>query len=409
MESFYDIIKVHLFNFGSGLELKVLVWATSFGADLWSFSRYLDQREDVQLKVIMVDPATFLREGIARLYPFKAELIKRRLHHQFFGISGFRPDVTIMDNWVPYHPPSRKGFMLWHGFGWKGPNDVDEFAYLHHRIKRAWGSGMEPNPHFRWQTFGPWDFHHRTTISGFHPENCRQLGAASHDHLGTPLAREILQQSYPFDVIQRKTVLIAPTWHYGEVFSHWGNDADILDRLLDAIGRREANVILRLHDSFRYSRSYLKILRDMAAKHTHVLLKFKNSSPDNIIDLQTADVLITNYSSIANLFYATRRPTIHIYPVADADEEFMWRRYTPLGVYRKKVDTVRFIWKLPPEENGGLVARSSTELLDQLDLALTRPDCCRDRCEDFLEQHMLGGDKSNCQRIWTAVRELVEK
>lgn len=389
--------------------MKILIWATSFGADLWGLARYLDGREDVQLKVVMTDPVRFLRQGIAELHPLKADIVARRLHHHLFGIRGFHPDVVIMDNRVPYRPPAKKGLMLWHGFGWKGPNDVREFAYLHHCLKRAWGTAMEPNANFRWQTFGPWDFKHRTEVSGFHPDNCRQLGAASHDYLRMPVAREILQRFYPFDVVTRKTVLLAPTWHYGEVFAHWGNDADILDRLLNAIAGREANVILRLHDSFRYNRGYLGAIRDLAAKHRHVLLKFKDESPDNILDMQAADVLITNFSSIANLFYATRRPTVHIYPVADADQEFMWRRYTPLGVYGKKVESVKFIWKLPPEENGGLLARSPGELLDQVDLALALPDCCRERTEQFLRSHMLGGDGGNCSRIWSALEELTKE
>lgn len=386
--------------------MKILIWATSFGADLWCLARYLDERPDVQLKILLPDPEVFLRDGIARLYPLKAEIIRRRFYHHVTCVSAFTPDVTIMDNWIPYHAPSPKGFILWHGFGWKGPNDIKEFAHLHRSIKRAWGSGMQPNRNFRWHTFGPWDFEHRTRISGFHPHNCRQTGAASHDYLRQPVAKEVLQEFYPFDVIGRKTVLIAPTWHYGEVFAHWGKDSEIMDNLLTELTRRGANVILRLHDSFRYEKQYLQVLHNLRSKHRHVLIKCKDHFPDNLLDMQVADVLVTNFSSIANLYYATGRPTVHIYPVADIDQEFMWRRYTPVGIFKKKVSSVRFIWKLPPEDNGGLLARSPGELQELVDRALDEPDCCREKTEQFLQKHMLGGDGDNCRRIWEVLQEL---
>lgn len=388
--------------------MRILVWASTFGADLWSLTKYLDGRGDTSVKVIMDDPALYRREGVASLFPLDAEIVKRRLHSHLLGVPLFRPDVTIMDNWVPLRATSPRGFMLWHGFGWKGPNDVHEFRHLHASIRRAWGEARKPNPGFRWHTFGPWDFEHRTTVSGFHPSNCIQVGAASHDDLRTSVDRSLVNHLYPFDLFDRKTVLVAPTWHYGEIFAHWGSDAELLGRLLDRLSHRGVNVIMRLHDSYRFERKYVRFLEGLAEKHPRLLLKFKDRSPDNFIDLQVADVLVTNFSSIANLFYATRRPTVHVYPVASADEAFMWRRYTPLGVVKKKIDSVRFTWKLPPEDNGGLMARSFDELLEQVDRALDEPGCCRDRAESFLDKHMMGADGRSCERAWEAIVELVE-
>jgi hypothetical protein len=42
--------------------MRVLVWATTFGADLWSFTRYLDQQPGIEVKVVMKKPARFLEE-----------------------------------------------------------------------------------------------------------------------------------------------------------------------------------------------------------------------------------------------------------------------------------------------------------------------------------------------------------
>ncbi len=387
--------------------LKILVWATTFGADLWSFTRWLDQRSDVQVKVVMGDPRRFKREGVARLFPLeRTQLIKRRKLHDVTGVPLFNPDVTIIDNHVPLRAQSDKAFVLWHGFGWKGPNDRHEWKMFHAQLRRNWGDPLSPNRNFRWQCFGPWDFEHRTEVGGIHPENARILGAASHDDLRVPLDKLRAQPYYPFDVVNRKTVLIAPTWHYGEVFAHWGTDADLFERLLSHLEQRGVNVILRLHDSFRFGRYYRRFLGDLAAKHRNVLLKFKDEAPDNFLDLQVSDTLITNFSSIANLFYATRRPTVHVYPVRSADEEFMWRKYTVVGVREKKIQNARYIWKLPPETNGGLLAHSFDELLEQVDQALDEPECCAERVGAFLDEHMLGADGKSCERIWGALTEL---
>lgn len=386
---------------------KILVWATTFGADLWSLTHWLSRREDCDVRVALPDPDGFRREGVAQLFPLhNVPLVKRGPLHEVLGIPGFSPDITVLDNRVPLRSTSRKGFVLWHGFGWKGPNDRSEFRVLHGQLRRAFGEPLAPNPNFRWSCFGPWDLEHRTEVSGFHPDNCRMVGAASHDDLRVPFDKARAQPFYPFDVVRKKTVLFAPTWHYGEVFAHWGKDADLFEKLLGHLGRRGANVILRLHDSYRFEPAYRTFLADLARRHPHVLLKFKDQHPDNFLDLQVADLLLTNYSSIANLYYATQRPTLHIYPVADADESFTWRTWTVLGLKKTQVQNARFVWKLPPEEHGGLLARDFATLMTQVDQALDDPDCCRAQARAFLDKHMLGADGGNCERVFAALTEL---
>ena len=387
--------------------LKVLMWATTFGADIWSLTRRLAQRDDVDVRVVLPDPAIYKAEAVASLFPLgNVPLVKRRILNDVMGIPGFYPDVTVMDNRIPLRATSKKGFVLWHGLGWKGPNDRAEFRVLHAQLRRNFGEPLAPNPNFRWSCYGPWDFELRTQTSGFHPDNCRILGAAAHDDLRMPFDRALAQRWYPFDIVRKKTVLFAPTWHYGEVFAHWGRDADLFERLLTHLRRRDVNVILRLHDSFRFEASYRTFLADIARRHPHVLLKYKDKHPDNLIDMQVSDVLMTNYSSIANLFYATGRPTLHIYPVADADEAFTWRTMTVLGVRKTQVQNARFVWKLPPEDHGGLMARDFDTLMADVDRALDEPDCCRTVAQDFLDRHMLGADGRTCDRVYDALREL---
>lgn len=385
---------------------RILIWATTLGADLWSLTRWLSERDDHDVRVVLKDPEGFLREGVASLFPLRAKLVRRGPIQNVLGIPGFNPHITVLDNRVPLRGTSDKGFVLWHGFGWKGPNDRDEFKVLHAQLRRAWGEPLAPNPNFRWACFGPWDFDHRTKVSGFDPANCRIVGAASHDDLRVLLDKARAQAFYPFDIVRKKAVLLAPTWHYGELFAHWGKDAELFERLLDHLARREVNVVLRLHDSFRFESGYRAFLMGLARRHHNVLLKFKDQHPDNLLDLQIADVLVTNYSSIANLYYATKRPTVHIYPVADADEAFTWRTYTLMGIQKRSVANARFVWKLPPEDHGGLLVRDFEALLRALDRALDEPDCCAKAAQGFLDRHMLGADGHNCERIFAALNEL---
>jgi len=388
--------------------MKILIFATTFGADLLSFAHYAEQQEGVELKISLTNSDLFKKEGINEILPIKSELVERDWKQNLGKIKGFNPDITIMDNKIPLRKTSPKALILWHGYGWKGPNDEEEFKWLHRNVQLSWGDMKTPNHDIKWQCFGPIDFEHRSKISGFNSENCVQLGSASQDYLRKPIDKERLQKFYPFDVVNKKTVLLAPTWHYGEVFAHWGRDEEIFNRLINFLEEHNANLILRLHDSFRFDNKYLKFLEELQEKHPSILLKFKDRNPDNFLDMQVSDVLVTNFSSIANLYYATGRPTVHIYPVKSEDEAFMQRRHTIFGSVTKKIESVKFIWKYSPEDNGGLLSRSAEEMLEQIRFALENPDCCKEQSKNYLDKHMLGADGKNCERIWLEVNNLVK-
>ncbi len=387
--------------------MRVLVWATTFGADLWSFTRRLSAEPGVTVRVVLEDPQTFLRQPIARLYPLQAELIQRRRRHGWLRSRELRADCLIFDNHLPLRRHAECGLALWHGLGWRGPNDVSEFRVLHGQIQGLWGSGRRANSRFRWACFGPSDFRHRTTVSGFAPENCRMVGAASHDDLRVPLDRRRVADDYPFDVVGAKTVLVAPTWHYGSLFGHWGDEERILETMLDRITELGANVILRMHDSFRVAASYRKLMERIVDSRKNVVVKWKDRAPDNYVDMQVADVLITNFSSLANLFYGTGRPTIHVYPVRDADEPFAWRTRGLMGIRSRQVASARSIWKFPLEMNGGLMARSPGELWRQLETALSDPHCTKREAGAFVDEHMMGADGESCARITRELHALV--
>lgn len=388
--------------------MKILIYATTFGADLLSLSQFLSKQKSVEVKVLMKDVERFRKEGISKLWNLDIPLFESNKLNMLKGVNGFVPDITIMDNNIPLRALSPKALVLWHGYGWKGPNDEEEFKWIHRNIRVSWGDMKTPNPNIKWQCFGEIDYKHRTKVSGFHPENCEVLGSASHDYLLKPVPKKDLQPFYPFDIVNKKTVLIAPTWHYGEVFSHWGDDDTLFNKVLKELESRDVNAILRLHDSYRFDHHYIEFFQNLEEKYPNVMLKFKDTNPDNFLDLQVADVLVTNFSSIANLFYATKRPSVHIYPVKNEDESFMWRNKTILGIRKKMVDSVKFIWKYPPEDNGGLLSRSFEEMLDQIIYSLENPECCVQSSQKYLDKHMIGADGQNCERIWNTIQDLVK-
>jgi len=67
------------------------------------------------------------------------------------------------------------------------------------------------------------------------------------------------------------------------------------------------------------------------------------------------------------------------------------------------------LWKLPPEENGGILVRSLDELLEAISLVSGTPDICSQRSRDFLRKHMAPVDGRTCERIAHALRELAER
>ena len=83
--------------------------------------------------------------------------------------------------------------------------------------------------------------------------------------------------------------------------------------------------------------------------------------------------------------------------------------YTIAGIRTKKVERARFVWKLPLEDNGGLLSNSWEALISHVDQALEDPDCCAEKSKEFLDRHMLGADGRSCARIWEALSALVEE
>ena len=390
------------------LPIKVVFWTTTFQADILSLARFMCQDNRFEPLVVVEDKKAFLEEPIQKLLPVTCPMLDRDDRDTLRQIKAFRPTVSIVDNHFPPRKLSPYLFVLWHGFGWKGPNDIPEFSTIHKAIKKLTGqSSMSPNPYFLWQCFGPTDLEHRHHVSGFAQENLASLGAAFTDELLQPqIRREDALQFYPELPAGKKVALIALTWHYGKAFSHWGDDFEIFTTILDYLSDRNCAAIIRMHDRKRFDPDYLRQLEAIVANRDDAIIKFKDRDRDSMLDILVSDVMVSNYSSILNYYYATGKPSIHVYPVTPTAEAFLWRTWKKGKIRVKSVPSAEYVWKLPPEENGGLMVKSLDELLAAFDRALDTPECCVESSRIFCERHMAPVDGHTRERICSAIEHL---
>ena len=389
---------------------RVVLWATTLQANIWSLAKHLQSRpEAFEIVVVTEDVAGYLREPLARLRPPKFRLMEKNDPATLTYLSEtFRPDVTVVDNHFPPKRLSPALLNVWHGFGWKGPEDREQFREVHKSIERLTGRAADvPNPLFRFINGGETNREYRTHVTGFAAENQVAAGQAFTDDIVQPgLTRDELLPLYPAAFAQpgRKVCLFAPTWHFGKIFSHWEattgcDDIALLERIFRKLGELDCALILRMHDRKRFEPEYLSALEAAAARNPLVMVKYKDADRDNLLDLLLADVAISNYSSILTFFYGTGRPSIHIYPVNRDAEVSYYRVWKDGKVREKRAPDHAYIWSLPPEENGGLMVESFDALLSSIEHSLREPDVCRARSAEFIARHCAPYDGHTCERI----------
>ena len=390
--------------------MKVCFWATTFQADIQAMACYLSAQDDMEVLVALKDPEQYRTQPIEKFLPFKGEIIQRDTLAAWWRLVRFNPDILVVDNHLPKYRPKRM-YVLWHGYGWR----MDHPERMRVNMSRRVGEITESNDRFRWQVVGPFDRDFTAGHRAIHEDNIVTLGSPYSDLLRpeSPLAQkikpELVADAYPgIDVVNRPNVLIAMTWHHGGLLGHWGEEWELLDKLLAHIEKLGANVILRGHDRKRYDADYLAAIEKFCGERKGVLLKFKSDSPDSLVDIMISNLIVTNYSSFANLFYYTRRPTVHIVP-PEAGKGLVMREWSRKGLSTVAVDKQEVFWKHPPEDVGGLRAFNFEELLQQVERAIKEPNCCVDIANDFIARHIEKVDGNACERTAQMFRQWVNK
>jgi len=379
--------------------MRICFWSTSFQADNQALASYLSVQPGVQVLVALDHPDRYRQEPVNRLLPFGGTMLDRQAPGTLDAIQEFAPDCLIVDNHLPKRRLAQRLYVLWHGYGWR----VDDLSVMKRELRKLVGDVARPNPDFRWHAFGERDRTYRIEHSGFAPENVLALGSAYSDLLlpGAPLAarldRASLAGHYRID-LARPTVLLGMTWHHGGALAHWGDDAQLHERLAEHVGALGANLLIRMHDRHRYERAEVQRMETLASRYPHVQLEFKNSHPDSLVDLLLSSLLISNYSSLLNAFYYTGKPSIHIDPIAHGGPNY--RRDLRWGTLRtKKLSDPLASWKLSPDDIGGLRVGNFDELLAAVSQGLGDPACCSAAAHAFTERHITLADGASCERI----------
>jgi hypothetical protein len=391
--------------------VRICFWSSGFTADSQALAHHLARQDDVRLTVALERPERYLAEPVNRFLPIPARFADRgeRGLARALRREGF--DLLIVDNHLPDDAVAPRILVLWHGLGWR----VDDVTGMKKELRKLVGDVTRPNPRFRWQAFGDWDREYRIGHSGLAAENVVALGSAYSDLLlpseeggrsGLPAPEELrraVSGDYGLD-LTRPTILLGLTWHHGAVLAQWGEDAGLFTRLFDHAASRDANVLLRLHDRHRFTPEYLAMLDRVVAGRPGVRVTFKDEHPDSLVDLLVSDVLVSNYSSLLNPFYCTRKPSVHLDPHRPGQAGYVYRRWKGGRLREERVEDPAQVWKLDPADIGGLRARSFEEALGSIDRALAEPDCCRELARGFTGRHLTAPDGRTCERIAGFVR-----
>lgn len=373
--------------------IRVCFWATTFQSDLYAVADAMTLDGRYQVTVAMKGVTKWLSQPIARLRPFAGRLLEQA---QLLAARERDFDLVVIDN---HPPPTRLGeriLVLWHGYGWR----FDDLSALRRKLGKLVGATNAPNPRFRWNAVGPIDYQYRTQHSRFHRDNVVTLGSPFSDLLlpGTPERPSTIDPAWiaPLDPT-KQTVLVAVTWHHGGLFSGWGSDDDGLMDLFDVVQKAHGQVIVRLHDRHRYTRSYRRSIARLAAKYPSAVFKYKSEAPDCLVDLWCARVIVSDYSSILNSFYYTKQTALHIDPRNDRDET---KHCTLLfGRPRRTTRRSRDVWKVSPADIGGIRIDSMPQLRATLSSALCNPSLGSPAAAEYIARHISNVNGQSRQRV----------
>lgn len=384
--------------------MRVLISPTTMQGDIYALAHYLERRmrQGAPLEVVVAldAPRAYRKEPIHTVVPLELPLWDRSSFGFQRRVKKFAPHFWVADNHLPKTRCFDDLIYLWHGFGWKEQRAKVEFRSVHAELERLIGSVKQNNPKFIHQCYGAFEKEHRVLHTEFHPDNCLVMGNLYADLLvRPPVSRAQLAPLYPFGNNGKATVLLGFTWGFGEIFAHYGQDEGrLIERLLDFLAERDANVIFRLHDRRRYRRGYLRTLMKSAARYPNVVIKFKDVDRDNLADVLMSDVIVSNFSGIVVYAYFTGAASVHLDPFAGATGPQPLLRFSG---GKAVVDSGHnYVWKMPPEENGGLLARDVESLFDMLARALDDPSCCRSRSRSFTNRYMETSDGRCCERFY---------
>lgn len=407
--------------------MRVLIWASALQTDILALAFHLDKSPEHELLIAGTGVETYLQEPIAQKIPLTSPLIEQTAESTKQTVLEFKADVTVTDNHFPDFKTSPAICEMWHGLGWKAfdPKHCKNNAL---RIQELTGKTPgEENPHYIAQCFGPHDYQYRIEHMNMLADNCKMIGVPFSELIrNPPYTRKELSSLYPFDVLNKKTLLVNFTWHYGGITNQGAangsflsklfkpknpnnKDKAFLNQICEAVISAGHNILFCMHDRKRYEASYLAIYENISQKYKgDVHVKFKDEHPDNLADLTIADAMVTNLSSFITFFYHTGRPSVHLCPVQKDDQSISFARASRKGI-KYQSHSLKNSFMTDPDDNGGLTAYSGEECIEHILHALADPHCCIKRTKSWLASKVPETSETSCIRFTKALEDLVRK
>jgi len=185
---------------------------------------------------------------------------------------------------------------------------------------------------------------------------------------------EILQE---MDVpLNRKNILYAPTWGHGKkkLFLPWGTNIQNVEYIEEFCKENNCSFLIRMHPLWNWgSLKEKKRMEERIKQSKYIFDSAVEKYPDVQRVLYIADVLITDWSSIANDFILLNRPIIFL------DVELPVKEFV-----------------LEPEDRVGYVVKNRKEFFEKLQEALVRPNLFEEKRRTLIKKiyEQLDGNSS---------------
>ena len=215
------------------------------------------------------------------------------------------PYFLKTDVWVLAHTGignlpflSQKNFkkiQLWHGVGYKGHKHSR--SRLDYVFYDAWCTS---SPWTKKRHIKLWDAPiKKLFVTGYARLDrlCHYINLSS--HCRKKVFKEIGISS------ERKIIFYAPT--YGMGLWPWNAECAGFEKFCKFCASSNLTLVIRLHP---YAKSEKKILNQIIKNYQNIYLLNMDQEPDTMKILSVADVLITDWSSIATDFLVTKKPII---------------------------------------------------------------------------------------------------
>lgn len=294
---------------------------------------------------------------------------KFKITYEFIGTQlksdlDSKPDIVVTSNHsCPYTDAPE--FHLGHGMG--------PISKIYHKSKEEFINDYVKR-YYAINVFGNW--YKKIYASMGFPEDKIII-------LGSPMSYYLLMEDDDRDMFlinqkldpRKKTILYAPTWNQGSergFFPLWYEDNErekVEQFCCFIVNNLDCNLMVRMHESFRYTKNWLSLYSDIFNKYK-VVRHYADQIPSNLPYLKYSNLLIGDMSGINTYFYIMDKPVVHI----------------GSNIMSSKRDTGQGGWSL--EDRAGFVSDEFAEMLSCIQESLNKPELFSEKRNNVVNKYI---------------------